>query len=227
MAIEDQEIYARIKNLIPTTSGTATYPPETLEFALEAARVWHSRLLPKSSLYIGTGDSSSTIWDLPDDSLRIKRVEYPYGESPPKYVSSSEWETHLGTAGPEIIFNSAPGSGDTFGIHYSGVWDLSDMSESDKPTLSYLACAWICMRRASAMSDTIDPIINADIISYGSKARAWMQLKDHFITLYAQMTGLSADAVKSGKPAIAFGKAPTPITRRYPRWWWWTTNEDV
>lgn len=222
MAIEDHEIYERVKNLIPTTSGTATYPPETLEFSLEAARYWHSRLIPKPSLYLGTGDASTTAWTLPEDLVRVRRVEKPYGESPPSYASSGDWETHLGTAGAEIVFESAPGSGDVFGIHYSGIWEMSDLDDSDRTPLSYLACAWICMRRASAMSDTIDPIINADVISYGSKARAWMQLKDHFVTLYAQTTGQSADAVTEGRPPVAFGKAPTPTRRRYARWWWWT-----
>jgi len=227
MAIEEHEIHERVTNLIPTSDNSDYYPAETLEFALEAALIWHSRLMPKPSLYLGTGDASTSAWLLPDDTIRVRRIEKPYGESPPEYLSSSEWETHLGEDGPEIIFTTTPGSADVFGMHYSGIWELEDLAESYKSSISYLACAWLCMRRAATMTDTIDPIINADVINYGSKARGWIELKDHFTNLYAQSTGLDARQVRLGRPAIAFGKAATPISNRYPRWWWWTTSKDT
>lgn len=222
MAISAQDVYDRINNLVPTSTGTPYYPIETLEFAVEAARIWHSRLIPKPAVQLGTGDGSQTDYDLPDDMVRLKRIEYPFGTAPPAYLNSEDWEVHRGTAGLEVVFDTAPGSGKVFGVHYSGVWGLSDMDEEDRSSLSYLACAWLCMRRAAAMADTIDPIINADVINYGSKARVWMQLKDHFVNLYAQTKGLSSRAVREGKPQVAFGKASSASKKRYDRWWWWT-----
>jgi len=226
MAIEEHEIYDRINKLIPTSEDSDYYPPVALDFALEAARIWHSTMLPKPSLIIHEGDGLQTKWDLPEDVVRIKRIEKPYGRSLPQYIGSSEWTTHLSEDGPEIIFASAPGDGEEFGIHYSGIWQLSDMSKNDRPAITYLVAAWISMRRAAAMSDVIDPLIEADTVNYADRSQGWINLKNHFITLYAQIKGLSAKSVRDGSPPIAFGKASTPVSRRYTRWWWWTSSPE-
>lgn len=222
MAIEQSEVRARIRGLIPTTVDMVEFPESSLDFAIEAALIWHTRFFPRARLELGTGDGAESVFALPSDFLRIRKVEYEYGETPPEYLAATGWSVHLGTAGEEIVFESAPGSAEVFGIHYTGRWSLDAMGDDDRNPLAMLSCAYVSMRQAARMADYLEPSLEADVVNYDNKSNQWVRLKDHFISLYAMFYGLSADAVRKGMPPAAFGFGVVPEKHRFARWFWAT-----
>jgi hypothetical protein len=222
MAITYDEVVDRIQGIITAATGTITFPRSDLDFAVETAIAWHSRIKPYRAVQVGTGDGSTNFVPLEDqDLIRVRRVEYPYGTVPPSYLDGSDWQIHRGTAGLEVVFITAPGSGDTYGIHYSGMWGTATLTSSALMPLAYLACAHLSMRQAATFGEGIDDgIIEASGINYGSKARDWLQIKDHFAGLYAATYGLTKGQVLQGAPPPAYGIGSVPSERRYQRYWW-------
>lgn len=224
MTVATADVYARIRSLIPAAAGPGTveWPETALDHGIEMALLWHSRFVSRQCIGTDTGDGITFYFDLPSDFLRLRRVEYPYGGTPPTYLSANDYELYMGTAGEQIFFETAPGSASLFGLHYTGKWTLTTLNSDDKGPIASLACAYLCKRRAATLSDYTDPSIVADTVDYRGRARDWLSLEDHFIDMYSMAFGLSAKSVKEGAPAPAYGVGTVPFATRYGRWWWAT-----
>jgi len=218
MAISRTQISAKVIDYLPIAANTTIVPEGAIDGAIDVALLWHSRYSPRTCLTIGTGDGSTSYFDLPSDLMWVKRVESPYGGTPPTYIA--DWEVHYGTAGYEIVFETPPGSGDLFGIHYAGKWSLDHADEDDIPLFASLAAAWICIRQASRMAQDVSTTINADTTDYARSVSQWIRIKEQFIGLYARMVGLSADYVNSGAPPPAFRVGALRYDRQFDRWFW-------
>lgn len=215
-------LYDRIRTLISSTSNNDLFGTTVMDHAIEAAVLWHSQFKPKRGIQIGTGSGSTYYYALNSDVIHVRLVENPYGGTPPTYVNAADWHVHRGTAGLELVFESAPGSGDLFAIHYSGEWTLSEIPDSEAMPIAYLACAVLCMREAARMAGNLSPIIDADTVDYRDHSRIWTNLSKQFMNMYASSYGLSARAVESGAPPPAFAVGEVPSHNRYERFWWIT-----
>jgi hypothetical protein len=222
MSINPSDVYARVNSLIQTTATTQLFPVTSLEHALEAAVLWHSQFKPRTVLWFGTPDGASTIFELPEDLIAIKKVESPYGETPPTVLPATEWVLHQGSVDCEVIFTSAPGSGDVFGVYYTGAWGTPDLGSASLIPMAYLSCAFLAMREATRFAGNITPLIDADTIDYRNQSGAWTRLSNEFVSMYAKCYGLSVKQVQAGAPPPAFGIGTVPSHARYERFWWVT-----
>jgi hypothetical protein len=227
MSINPTDVYARVRSLIssagtPDTGTNLLFPTSSLEHALEAAVLWHSQFKPRTILWLGTPDGDTAIFDLPEDLVSVKRVESPYGDVPPIFIPATDWVLHQGTVGYELIFDTAPGSGDVFGIFYNGVWGTPNLGSPSLMPMAYLSCAFLSMREAARFAGNITPLLDADTIDYRSQSGAWVRLSNEFMSLYARSYGLSMKQVQQGAPPLAFGIGPAPSHARYERFWWVT-----
>ena len=213
-----------ITKVVPV-AGTSPYGTADLDAAINMALVWHSRFRPSTEVYLGTGNGTRAYWDLPDDCLAVRRVEYPISSTPPIFVTT--WTTTVGSAGqPQVVFFDPPGSGEVFGIHYAGIWTVADLPDYQTGPLSYLAGAWICMAQAARMAEYIGHSIAADVLDYRGLTSQWLTIKDHLLRMYAQAEGLSASAVQSGAPPIAYGLGTIVRSEMFRRWLWTSSFED-
>ena len=222
MSINEGRVNAIIEVLIPAVGDTSMFGQDVLEHSLQTALLWHSQFLPRRAVMMGTGDGSTTHWDLPDDLIYVRKVESPYGEAPPVYLPGTEWQMHQGSVNFEIILADTVGSGDVFAVHYAGEWTIDLLKSKEDKAMAHLACAFICTREATRMAHSVSPIIEAEVVNYRDLSRSWLNLYGHFVGLYAQFYGLSAARVKAGAPPYAFAVGAAPLHQRYRRFWWVT-----
>ena len=220
MAIIEQEVFNITKELLPIAGAPDITTSRAMEVTFQTALLWHSRIVPRRAMSLGTGDGSA-VYDLPDDLIRIRQIEYEYGGTPPTYLDATQWTLHLGTAGEEIIFDSAIGTATTFGIHYSGTWGTASLtSGQDEYKIALLQCAVLCLRQAARMGERTSSVYDADTVRHNSYVPSWIQLKDQYINLYSQAVGVSSKIVSSGAPPPAWGFGEVATKNRFQRWWW-------
>ncbi len=222
MSINPSDVYTRVNSLLQFSGTALLYPASVLSNALEAAMLWHSQFKSRQALWLGTADGAAAIFDLPDDLIAIRKVESPYGGTPPNYLSAIDWALHQGTAGFELVLNEAPGSGDLFGVHYNGTWGTPDLSSDALIPMAYLSCAFLSIREAARFAGNVSPLIEADVVDYRSQSSAWVRLSEEFMGMYAKCYSLSVKQVQQGAPSPAFGIGAIPAHARYERFWWIT-----
>lgn len=216
------DIYNKIYSLIPSTSSTGLFGTAVLSYAIDGGLLWHSQFKPQRGLEMGTGTGTTAYFDLPDDFIHLRLVEYPYGGTPPTYVSATDWHVHQGTSTKELVFESSPDSAAVFGMHYDGTWTLAEVPAAGEMPLAYLSCAFLCIREATRLASNISPLIDADVVDYRDHSRSWLRLSEEFMNMYASAYGLSAKAIRSGAPPPAFAVGAVSLHQRYDRFWWKT-----
>lgn len=222
MALDRNTTIKTVQSLVPIATNPDIVPNAALASAFDVAVLWHGRHVPRQALELGTGDGANCYFSLPSDYQTLDQVESVYGGTPPAYLAATTWEVHFGTAGHELVFETAPGSGDVFGMHYTGKWTEATLNPLDEKPIAFLTAALLCMRQASSMAQNVSTMFEADIINFGSLARVWISLKDQWVSLYAQAVGVSAAAVQEGAPPPAWGMGTVASTDRYVRFWWET-----
>lgn len=215
-------IYNNIYALIPSTTSTDLFGTAVLAIAIDGGLLWHSQFKPQRVLQMGTGTGTTAYFDLPDDFIHMRLVEYPYGGTPPTYVSATDWHVHQGTAVDELVFETSPDNGETLGIHYDGTWTLAEVPATGEMPLAYLSCAFLCIREATRLASNISPLIDADVVDYRDHSRSWLRLSEEFMGMYASAYGLSAKTIKSGAPPPAFAIGKVSLHQRYDHFWWKT-----
>lgn len=227
MTVQMGSVVDRVYGHIPSTIGTALFPTPVVENAVEVGLLWHSRFLPRKVLYLGTATSGTVqIFTLPSDLWAVRAVEYPYGEAPVSYLKSTDYTVKPGTSAMELIFDTAPGSGDVFGVHYQGAWTLDQLDVAYTQPIALLTAATLCIREAARMASMHSPLIEAEVVDYRDHSRAWVSLKKEFISMYANAVGVSSETILKGAPTPAFAIGAVPSHQRYQRFWWITEENE-
>lgn len=201
-----------IRPKVKDVSGKLTDPDDLLSAATEALNRY-SKVRP---LLVVADIPGSGTYDcaLPDDFLpgfsEITRVEYPVGRVPANIIDSRDYSVYQSPDGLVLrILIAQPDPDELVRQTYTVMHSEDSCPAVDLEAVANLAAS-ICLRQlAAAYGQTSDPIIQADVVNYRSKADEFRRLADSYEAQYKAHLGIKDNAV-----AAAATVAPPPDSRR-------------
>jgi hypothetical protein len=158
----------------------------------------------------------------PDFSM-IECIEYPIGNTPPIYLSHTEWFLHNdgtktdGTNINIVFLTSTPKSTEYINVRYKAVRELSDETDGINfpettehfVNITTLAAVHACRRLAGAFAQSMDASINADVVSYNDQSRKYIMLANQ----YREQYNLAVFGTRDGEPATHGAYELKPLAR--------------
>lgn len=180
--------------------------------AIAAAVRAYSIAQPRSVVVDVTGAGSCRI-GLPQgftEDSRLRRVEYPIGFVPTRYVELAEVSIYRSPTERQIQLPMAIAIGDTVRITYTSthVLDATDDTIPDRHAYAVqcLAASMLCGQLASYYAGDSEPTISADTVDHQSKSQFWRRRHDDLMAEYTRAVGKTPDPRK--QPASATTPLP-------------------
>lgn len=155
--------------------------------------------------------------DLPDGwqlgFSGIISIEYPIGDIPESYLSTSDYRLYRSPAGRVIrLAQTKLALTDTVRVTYSASHDDSTIPDSDLEPVANLAAAYCLLRLAAVYGNASDSTIQADSVNRQSKIDEYRRLAEKFEGLFNKALGLK----DNDTVAAASVTAAPPVRDAFP-----------
>jgi hypothetical protein len=208
-------------------------PPADHDKAIGEAVKEYSKHRPRVRVHELSGDGQVYQWALPADweegfSGINGEVEYPAGRRVPEYIDAERWMLYREPAlGLRFrLLDVTPGATEKVRVPYTVRHTVDAATDTvpvaDREAVAKLAASYAARSLAAYYSQTQDPTMGADSVSYRTKAQDYSMLAGHLVKAFREHLGLKeTDQVGAASVTADLDVTLQPGIERFhhPRRW--------
>ncbi len=203
--------------------------PDDKDRFLSQAVSMYSKDRPRELIHEITGDASAYDFSLPSDwvagfSGLVSRVEYPADDyQNPIYIEEDEWDFFKKLVNDVTttyfrFTTFTPANGKIARFLYTVPHTLNEstntITDNDIDAVVNLTAALCFWALAAKFAQTIDPVIDADVIDYQRKTDLYTSLAKDKLAIYNSLMGIGEEA--KGSAAATAGVAVKDLDIAFP-----------
>lgn len=160
--------------------------PDEVIRAIEEAVAAYSISRQREKLAAITGDGTAYVFALPADYepgfSAVTKVEYPTGKREPEYLDEADWTVRRQLDGSmklhfyHLVLPAAVDAHITYRMRHTVDLTEDSVPIADRASVAGLAAAVCCRHLAAYYTQTTDPTISADAVSYRTKGTEYLAL---------------------------------------------------
>ncbi|MEX0758522.1 MAG: hypothetical protein WD100_02975, partial [Tistlia sp.] len=170
---------------------------------------------PRDSYETVVAAEAGAFLQLPDgwatQYSKLKNIERPIGEAPPRYLSSEAWSLTLTALGQRIWLETPALTGEEIGVVFTAPHAVDagedTVPQSDRVAVACFAASLLCEQLATLTAGQGAPTIEADSVDYGAKSTSFASRARKFAERYYNHLGIEP------KRNVAAGTVVVPRER--------------